>query len=458
MRQLSVKQLGLASPGSIPETSPMQIDTLLLARWVIPVEPTNTIWENTAVAIHDGRIVDILPIPQARQQYQASNTLELSRHAVLPGLVNAHTHASMNLLRGFADDLPLMTWLQEYIWPAEQKWISHDFVYDGTLLACAEMLRGGTTCFADMYFFPESTARAAEHAGIRAMLGLITIDFPSAYAQDAREYLSKGLALHDQLRGHPLLNTMFAPHAPYSVSNDPLSHIATLAEELDIPIHIHLHETEHEIAESVEKFGVRPMQRLDQLGLLTPRLVSAHMTHLTDDEIAQYAEVGAHVVHCPESNLKLASGFCPLQKLLDANVNVALGTDGTASNNDLDMFGEMRTAALLAKGVANSAVAGKASTILRMATLNGARALGLDAHIGSIEPGKAADLIAVDLLQLETLPNYDPVSTLVYAGSRQQVTDVWVAGRHLMKDRILTTLDIQELEKSANTWHARLRP
>jgi 5-methylthioadenosine/S-adenosylhomocysteine deaminase len=435
----------------------MQIDTLLLAKWVIPIEPAHTVWSNTAVAIHDGRIIDILPIEQATEQYQAGSSIDLQNHVVLPGLINAHTHASMNLLRGFADDLPLMTWLQEYIWPAEQKWISHDFVYDGTLLACAEMLRGGTTCFADMYFFAESTARAAEHAGIRAVIGLIAVDFPSAYAQDAKEYLRKGLALHDQLRGHPLINTMFAPHAPYSVSNDPLSHIATLAEELDIPIHIHLHETEHEIEESLQKFGTRPMQRLEQLGLLTPRLVSAHMTHLTEAEITAYAKVGAHVVHCPESNLKLASGFCPLQKLLDANINVALGTDGAASNNDLDMFGEMRTAALLAKGVANDAVAGKAEAILRMATINGARALGLDEHIGSIETGKAADLIAVNLAQLETLPNYDPVSTLVYAANRQQVTDVWIAGRHVMKERILTTMDINELEKTAHAWQIRLR-
>jgi len=436
----------------------MQIDTLILSKWLIPIEPAATVLENTAVAIHEGRIVDILPNAEATNRYQAGNIIELGEHAVLPGLVNAHTHASMNLLRGFADDLPLMTWLQEYIWPAEQKWVSHDFVYDGTLLACAEMLRGGTTCFADMYFFAESTARAAEHAGIRAVIGLITVDFPTAYAQDAQEYLRKGLALHDQLRGNPLISTMFAPHAPYSVSDDPLAHIATLAEELDIPIHIHVHETEHEINESVQKYGTRPLQRLTQLGLMTPRLVSAHMTHLTDEEIAGYAEAGAHVVHCPESNLKLASGFCPLQKLLDAGVNVALGTDGAASNNDLDMIGEMRTAALLAKGVSGDAVAGKAEAILRMATINGARALGLDDHIGSIETGKAADLIAVDMSQLETLPNYNPISTLVYAGSRHQVSDVWIGGRHIMKDRALTTLDINELSKSARDWHDKLRP
>ena len=435
----------------------MQIDTILLAKWVIPIEPANTVWSDMAVCIHDGRILEVLPIHQANAQYQASNKIELQDHVVLPGLVNAHTHASMNLLRGFADDLPLMTWLQEYIWPTEQKWVSHDFVYDGALLACAEMLRGGTTCFADMYFFAESTARAAEHAGIRAVIGLIAVDFPTAYAQDAKDYVRKGLALHDQLRGHSLIGTMFAPHAPYSVSDAPLAHIATLAEELDIPIHIHLHETAHEVEESLQKFGMRPLQRLEQLGLLNPRLVSAHMTQLTEDEITRYATAGAHVVHCPESNLKLASGFCPVQKLLDAGINVALGTDGAASNNDLDMFGEMRTAALLAKGVAGDAVAGKAEAILRMATINGARALGLDGHIGSIETGKAADLIAVNLTQLETLPNYDPVSTLVYAANRQQVTDVWIAGRHIMKDRGLTTLDINELERSAQSWQMRLR-
>lgn len=435
----------------------MQIDTLLYPGWVLPIEPDGAILEHTALAINDGRIVDILPHAQARQQYTANNSIDLPGHIVMPGLVNAHTHVAMNLLRGYADDLPLMTWLQEYIWPAEQKWVSPEFVYDGAMLACAEMLRGGTTCFADMYFFPESTARAAEHAGMRAVIGLIAIDFPSAYAQNARDYLHKGLQLHDQLRGHPLISTMFAPHAPYTVSDEPLTRIATLAEELDIPIHIHLHETAHEVEESLAKFGKRPMQRLEELGLLTPRLISAHMTQLTADEIGAYATAGAHVVHCPESNLKLASGFCPLQKLIDAGVNVALGTDGVASNNDLDMFGEMRSAALLAKGVAGDPQAGDARHILRMATINGARALGLDAHIGSIERGKSADLIAVDLMQLESLPVFHPVSQLVYATGRQQVTDVWVAGRHLMKDRQLTTLDINDLRDNALHWQQRIQ-
>lgn len=434
----------------------MQIDTLLTPAWIIPIEPAQTVWDNMAIAINDGRIIDIVPVTTAKTKYATNNLVALDDHVVLPGLINTHTHAAMNILRGYADDLPLMTWLHDYIWPAEQKWVSNEFVHDGSLLACAEMIRGGTTCFADMYFFPASTARAAEIAGIRAVIGLIIIDFPSAYAQDAKEYLHKGLQLHDQLRNHPLLSTMFAPHAPYTVSDEPLQEIATLAEELDIPVHMHLHETAHEIEESIKNRGKRPLARLEELGLVTPRLVSAHMTQLTDEDIQIYSAAGAHVVHCPESNLKLASGFCPLQKLHDANINIALGTDGVASNNDLDMFGEMRTAALLAKGVAQDAQAGKAENILRMATINAAKALGLENQIGSIEKGKSADLIAVNLEELETLPLYNPVSQLVYATSRHQVSDVWVAGRHLMKERELTTMDIKDLLKNAHAWQQKL--
>ena len=381
----------------------MQVDSRIDATWIIPVEPANTLWHNHSVIVHAGRIHDILPSEEADQSYQTRSHEKLNHHILIPGLINAHTHAAMNLLRGYADDLPLMTWLQQYIWPAETKWVSNEFVFDGSLLACAEMIRGGVTCFADMYFFPESTARAVEHSGMRAVIGLITIDFPSAYAQDAHDYLQKGLQLHDQLRNHSLISTMFAPHGPYTVSDEPLSKIAILAEELDVPIHIHLHETREEIQQSLDQYQMRPLERLNKLGLLTPRLISAHMTQLTEQEIALYAQAGAHVVHCPESNLKLASGFCPVQQLLDAGVNVSLGTDGAASNNDLDMFGEMRTAALLAKGVAQRADAGKAESILRMATINAARALGLENQVGSIEKNKAADLVAIDINQLDCI-------------------------------------------------------
>jgi len=436
----------------------MDVDLQLNAAWVIPVIPEQTIWESTSIVIQDGRIMDILPITEAKQKYQPRQSHDLNNHIVTPGLVNTHTHAAMNLLRGYADDLPLMTWLQEYIWPAEQKWVSSEFVHDGALLACAEMLRGGTTCFADMYFFPESTARAAEQSGIRASIGLISIDFPSAYAQDANEYIQKGIKLHDQLRGHPLIKTMFAPHGPYTVSDEPLTQIATFAEELDIPIHIHLHETVDEIEQSKKQYQVRPLERLEKLGLVTPRLISAHMTQLNDEEISNYAAAGAHVVHCPESNLKLASGFCPIQRLNEAGINVAIGTDGAASNDDLDMFGEMRTAALLAKGVAQDAEAGDAATILKMATLNGAKALGLDAQIGSIEKNKAADLIAIEVNTIESLPLYNPISHVVYASNRQQVSDVWVAGRQLLKNRELLTLDIKELTSLAQQWRQKIKP
>jgi 5-methylthioadenosine/S-adenosylhomocysteine deaminase len=362
----------------------------------------------------------------------------------------------MTLMRGLADDLPMMTWLHNHVWPTEQKWVSADFVYDGSLLACAEMLRGGVTCFNDMYFFPEETVRAVEQAGMRATIGLIVVDFPSAWAQDADDYLNKGIELHDQLHNNTLITTAFAPHAPYSVSDTPLQRIAMLAEELDIPVHMHVHETADEVQQAVEKNGKRPLQRLDDLGLLSPRLLAVHMTQLNNDEIKRCAETGVHVVHCPESNLKLASGFCPVHELNKAGINVALGTDGAASNNDLNMFGEMRTAALLGKGIAADASAVPAEQVLRMATINAARSLGLDEHIGSLQTGKAADFIAVQLDGIETEPVYNPVSQLVYATGRDKVTDVWVAGKHLLKDRILTTLETEEILTKTREWRNRI--
>lgn len=434
-----------------------QIDTLLFARWVIPIEPENTVLEDHAIAVHEGRIVEILPNKEATNAYQASSEIKLASHAVLPGLINSHGHTAMTLMRGLADDLPLMDWLQNHIWPAEQQWVSPEFVHDGSLLACAEMLRSGTTCVNDMYFFPEESVRAFETAGIRASVGLILIDFPSAYAQDADEYLSKGIELHDQLHNNTLVTTTFAPHAPYTVSNDSFTRIATYAEELDIPIHMHVHETADEVNQGLEQTGVRPIERLNNLGLLSPRLLAVHMTQLTPDEIQLCAEAGVHVLHCPESNLKLASGFCPINDLQQAGINVALGTDGAASNNDLDMFAEIRSAALLAKGVAGNASALPAEAALRMATINGARALGLENEIGSLEPGKAADIIAVDLGRIETQPVYNPVSQLVYSTDRSQVTDVWVAGKHLLKDRVLTTLDTDEILARAQQWQTKLK-
>jgi len=433
------------------------IDTLLFADWIITVDADNSILQNHAIAINKGRIVDILPASEASANYKAETTHQLPGQALIPGLINAHTHAAMTLFRGLADDLPLMEWLENHIWPAEGKWVSDEFVHDGSLHAAAEMIRGGTTCFNDMYFFPDVTARVIDSVGMRATVGLILIDFPTVWANDADEYIRKGLEVHDHYRSNTRIMTAFAPHAPYTVSDEPLQHAATLAEELDIPIHMHIHETAFEVAQAVEKTTQRPLQRLHEKGIITPRLLAVHMTQLTDEEIQLMAESNASVVHCPESNLKLASGFCPVHRLASAGVNVALGTDGAASNNDLDMFGEMRTAALLAKAVAEDASALPAQDALRMATINGAKALGMDDTIGSLEIGKSADIVSIDINSIETQPIYHIISQLVYSTTRNQVDHVWVAGKQLLKNKALTTIDHDEVIAKAIEWQEKIK-
>lgn len=434
----------------------MQIDTLIHARWIIPVEPDQFVYEHHSLAINEGKIIDILETNQSKEKYSATTTRELNEHALIPGLVNCHTHAAMSLFRGLADDLPLMDWLNNYIWPAESKWVDEDFVRDGTRHAIAEMISSGTTCFNDMYFFPDQTAEVAVETGIRATVGLILIDFPTAWADKPQTYIDKGLAVRDKFKHNQLITTTFAPHAPYTVSDEPLKHISTLAEELDIPIHMHVHETDDEIKHSQENYQLRPLQRLEQLGLLSERLLAVHMTHLTDEEIQQVAKYKLNVLHCPESNLKLASGFCPITKLAMREVNIALGTDGAASNNDLDMLGELKTAALLAKGISADSTAIPASTALRMATLNGARALGLDDKTGSLEKGKQADIVAINLDCIETQPLYDPISQIVYAASHKQVSDVWVAGNALLNNYQLTTIDAEQSMKTVKEWRDKI--
>ncbi|HSW53055.1 MAG TPA: TRZ/ATZ family hydrolase [Sulfuricaulis sp.] len=433
------------------------IDTLINARWVIPVEPDGLTLDHHSIAVHGGKIVEVLPTKDAAKKYHATETVDLKTHAVIPGLVNAHTHAAMSLFRGLADDLPLMDWLNNHIWPAEARWVSPDFVRDGTELAIAEMLKSGTTCFSDMYFFPDVTARVCHDAGMRACIGLIMIDFPSAWAQNADEYLHKGLKLHDELRNSELISTAFAPHAPYTVSDAPFEKIRMYADELDIPIHMHVHETAQEVEAAVKQHGMRPLARLAKLGLLGPRLIAVHMTQLLPEEIKLLAQDNVSVVHCPESNLKLASGFCPVHTLVKAGVNVALGTDGAASNNSLDMLEEMHIAALLAKGASGEATAVPAHTALRMATLNGAKALGIDSRTGSLTAGKAADIAAIDLSVISSQPVYEPVSQIVYATTRNQVSDVWVNGRHLLADYRLTGMDEAKLRDKAVEWSNKIR-
>ncbi len=435
----------------------MVVDQVIEARWVVPVVPHGVVLEDHAVVVHQGQICGVLPIAEVQDRYLPAERVSLPRHALMPGLVNAHCHAAMTLMRGLADDLPLMTWLNEHIWPAEGALISPAYVADGVELAVAEMLLGGTTAVNDQYFFPEAAVEVYRRMGMRAAVGLILLEFPTPYARNADEYLSRGLALADQLTGDPLLHPCFAPHAPYTVSDDSFRRIRTYADQLGLRVHVHVHETAFEVEDAVRQHHERPLARLKRLGFMGPDLTAVHMTQLTPGEIEDIARHNVVVAHCPESNLKLASGFCPVGDLLRAGVAVAIGTDGTASNNDLDMFGEMRTAALLAKGVTLDPQVMDAATALHCATLGGARAIGLESRIGSIEVGKRADLAAVDFGTLRLAPVYNPLSHLVYAASRNDVSDVWVDGQRRVRERTLVGVDTERLMANAARWSALAR-
>jgi 5-methylthioadenosine/S-adenosylhomocysteine deaminase len=411
------------------------IDSLLECRWLAPVRPTGQVLEHQAIAVAAGRIVGIAPIAEALTRFAPRERVPLDTHLVTPGLINAHTHAAMALFRGVGDDMPLKRWLQERIWPLEMALVDEQFAFDGAQLAATEMLRAGVTTCSDMYFYPDACARGLRRVGMRAVVGIIAIEMPTRYASDAEDYLRKGLAARDALRDDPLVSFTVAPHAPYTVADATLRRVAMLAEELDLPVHIHVHETADEVGDAVAKTGLRPLARLDQLGLVTERLVAVHAVHVNEAEIRLLAERGASVVHCPASNLKLASGLARSTEMLAAGVNLVFGTDGAASNNRLDVLDEMRLAALLAKGMSRDAAALPAMQALECATLGAARALGLDARIGSIEIGKEADLVAFDLSAVETTPVYDPVSHLVYACGRENVSDVWVAGEPVVRKR-----------------------
>jgi 5-methylthioadenosine/S-adenosylhomocysteine deaminase len=432
---------------------------ILRPDWIVTVNADFEVLQDFAVVIRGNRIDSLVAVDEIRDlpAFAEAQVIDLPGRVLMPGLVNSHTHAPMSLLRGNADDMPLMEWLGEHIWPAEAKWVDADFCADGFRLAAAEMIRSGTTCMNDMYFFADEVARTAQQVGLRVVIGLIVLEFPSVWARDADEYLHKALAVHDEVRGYPLVDSAFAPHAPYTVEDEALRKIAMYSSELDLPVHMHVHETAHEVAEAEQKHGQRPLERLDQLNLLNPNLVAVHMTELNEFEIERIAEAGVHVVHCPESNLKLASGICPLASLLDNGVNVCLGTDGAASNNDLDMFGEMRSAALLAKGSSGNARACDARQAIEMATINGARALGMADRIGSIEAGKLADLVAVDMSSLNTQPLYNPVSQLVYAVSSRQVSDVWIDGVEQLRDYEFCHLDTDRIIATAESWALKIR-
>lgn len=432
------------------------IDLLIEPEWLVPVEPVADALTAMAVAVHDGAIVAVLPAGEAGARFAPGEHLRLPGHVLLPGLVNSHVHNPMTLMRGLADDQPLMTWLNEHIWPTEARFLGPEFVRDGVELAIAEMLRGGTTCCNENYFFPDVIAATYRRHGFRAVVGLPVIDFPTAWAADADQYFDKGLALYDEFKSDPLVSTCLAPHAPYTVCDDSLARIRMLSDQLGVPVHMHVHETAHEVEEARRTLGMRPLARLQQLGLVNEWLLAVHMTQLSAAEIELCARAGVSVIHCPESNLKLASGFCPVEALRSAGVRLALGTDGAASNNDLDMFGEMRTAALLAKAVGADAAALPAAAVLRMATIDAARALRLDHRIGSIEPGKRADLVAVDLGELRTQPVYDPISQLVYAAGSHQVREVWLDGRRRLRGGALVDMDVPAIRERGRMWRDRI--
>jgi 5-methylthioadenosine/S-adenosylhomocysteine deaminase len=432
---------------------------IIKPRWLLTINAQFELLTESALIIKNDQIDAIVPCAELydRTDLESAEIFELDNHILMPGLVNAHTHAAMTLLRGIADDLPLMQWLDQHIWPAETQWVDRHFIEDGVKLAVAEMIRSGTTCMNDMYFFPDVMARTCQQMGMRAKTGLIVLDFPTIWAQNADEYLAKALAVIDEVREFELVSTALAPHAPYTVSDDPLQKIAMYSDELDLPVHMHIHETQFEVDEAVKNTGLRPLQRLDQLNLLNPNLIAVHMTSLNEIEIERLAETGVNVVHCPESNLKLASGFCPVDQLQQQGINVCLGTDGAASNNDLDMFGEMRSAALLSKGISQNASSCDARQSIQMATINGARALGLGDQIGSLEVGKKADMVAVDFSQLNTQPVYDPVAQLVYAANSLQVSHVWINGVNKLRDYEFTDIDAIDIITSAQQWQQKIQ-
>lgn len=434
-----------------------KIDHLIHAKWIITCEENNRVLENYALAIKNRKILALIPSSEASQKYSADKEEHYTSHVVMPGFINSHTHIAMNVFRGLADDLELMDWLNNHIWPAEGKWVSQEMVYDGSLLAMAEMIRCGTTCFNDMYFFLDATAQAAELAGMRAHIGMTVIDVPTAWAKTTDEYFAKAIEFYQRYKHNDRITPTLAPHSTYTVSIENLERVKKLADEYKLKTNMHLQEAPSEIAQSLEKYGKRPLQRLHEIGMVTPDLIAVHMTQVNEADLEILQETRPNIVHCPESNMKLVSGSCPVEQLTQLGLNVALGTDGACSNNDLDMLGEMRTAAFLGKVTANDPKAIPAVAALKMATLNGAKALGIDHITGSLEAGKAADFIAIDMDHIETQPIYHPVSQVVYATPRNQVTDVWVNGKQLLKNRKLMALDEKELIEKAQVWRKKIK-
>jgi len=430
-------------------------DTRIDAGWVVTVDASNKVLENHSIISAGGTIVECIPHATADQRYPDLPVIDRRSCIAMPGLINAHTHLGMHYLKGFADDKPLMEWLDNHIWPVEAKWLSAEFVAASTRHGLAESIAGGVTCVNDMYYFPDTVAQACVDCGVRAVIGAPIMQRATPWAGGLDEYFDRAIAVHDSFRDHPTINTAFAPHAPYTVPVSALEKIATLSAELEAMVHMHVHETETEVLDYIKSKGTRPIARLFEIGLINPYMMAVHLTQLTDDEINLLADNGTHAIHCPESNLKLASGFCPTASLAKGGVNIALGTDSAASNNDLDMFGEMKTAALLAKAVSGDASALPAIDAIRMATINGATALGLDLQTGSLEAGKQLDMICIEP-DISMQPMYDIASHIVYCANRERVSDVWVNGNALLTDNRFTHINPNDISDTAKHWQQKI--
>ena len=436
--------------------STINTNFIVSPRWLLPVIPRNSILENYSLVVIENKIAEILPTAEIPENYPELTNLELPNQLLMPGLINTHGHSAMALLSGYADDFELKTWLAEHIWPIENRLVDFEFVYDGTTLAIAEMICSGTTTVADSYFFPDASAKAYIEHGFRAQVGLPIIHFPNAWANTEEEHINKGLGVRDTLKNQKLITPALAPHAPYSVKNAGFEQVRMFAEQLEMPIHLHLHETAAEVSDAITETSKRPIQRMKEIGILSPSLQAIHMTQLTPQEMKELSQRQTHIAHCPVSNLKLASGFCPVSDLTSHHVNVALGTDGAASNNNLDMIEEMKIAALMAKGMTDNASTLPIYDVIEMATINGAKFLGLEDKIGSLEPGKCADMISVDLSALKFQPMLNPASALIYAASGNQVCHVWIDGEHQLSDRILTNMDTARMHANARQWQSKI--
>ncbi len=430
-------------------------DLVVSADHVLPIAPHNVVLHDAAIAVAGDTIIDMGERSGVLARHPSATHRNLPHHVLLPGLVNAHGHLAMTLLRGLGEGQSLEAWLQDTIWPLEGRWVDEGFVADGTLMAMAEMLASGTTTGSDMYYFPETVAELAQ-VGCRMQVTFPIINHPNAWSQNLDECFERGLKLRDERRSDPLVNVCFGPHSTGTAGEAALRRVAMLADELDAAVHIHLHETKGEVAEARRSLRQSPIETLEEAGLLTENLQAVHMTAVTDLEIAMIAECGASVIHCPMSNTKLASGICPVPSFREAGVNVALGTDGAASNNGLDLFQEARMATLLAKFGSGDPAALPAAEALEMATLGGARALGMADRIGSLEVGKQADFIAVDVDHPAMQPLHDVPAQLVHTAAGTRVSHTFVAGECRYEDGSFPTIDVDDLRHRTGVWQERM--